>query len=541
MSNEPQTSPPDLNVFFREVTLRICSSLDINEALTNMVAYLSRFIPVDHAGMYYFVEEELALYAVTDPELLDPARTLDRGSLHDTPVIVFEPCEVEQLKKEVKEKIRLSAIEIGNNLSADNPLYDIIRKHFPHLKNHSYMHMFLSVSEDEVGTLTLWAKGMHRFTEHHAELLKSVKDPIAIALSNARRYQHMARLKELLAEDNRAAYRDLERISGNQVIGADFGLRGVMELVYHVAPTTSPVLLLGETGTGKEVIANAIHMSSPRRNLPFIRVQCGAIPESLLDSELFGHEKGAFTGAVNTKRGRFERAEGGTIFLDEIAELTQEAQVKLLRVLQEKEFERLGGSKTMKADVRVIAATHQNLQQRVAEGRFREDLWFRLNVFPIHLPPLRERRQDINALVHFFIERKCREMNLPTPRLAPGVMDLLADYRWPGNVRELQNIIERALILSPGGILQIPPLGQSAASDTPAEESLPPREALALNYITAEHIRRILQWTNGRIEGPGGAAELLQINHGTLRARMKKLGIPFGKKAGPYTGYNRDA
>ncbi|MDD2237761.1 MAG: sigma 54-interacting transcriptional regulator [Kiritimatiellae bacterium] len=533
MSYDSNMTPLERNEFFREVTLRICSSLDINEALKGTVAYLQNHIPMDHAGMYYFVEEELALYAVTDPLLADPEHTIDRNTLHDTPFIVFEPSEIEQLKKNVEEKIRHSETEIGNCFSDDNPHYQIVKKHFPHLQNHSYLHLFLTINEDEIGMLTIWAKGENRFTTHHAELLKSVKDPLAIALSNARRYQHMVRLKELLAEDNRAAYRDLERISGNQVIGADFGLRSVMELVYHVAPTSSPVLLLGATGTGKEVIANAIHMSSPRRNQPFIRVQCGAIPESLLDSELFGHEKVAFTGAVHTKRGRFERAEGGTIFLDEIAELTQEAQVKLLRVLQEKEFERLGGSKTMKADVRVIAATHQNLQQRVTEGRFREDLWFRLNVFPIHLPPLRERKQDINALVHFFIERKCREMNLPTPRLDAGVMDRLTAYAWPGNVRELQNIIERALILCQGGDLQIPPLGQSGAA-APAAESRPPRELLALNHVTAEHIRRVLEWTNGRIEGPGGAAELLQINHGTLRARMKKLGIPFGKKAEPF-------
>ncbi len=531
MSNTTLERPPDWNVFFREVTLRICSSLDINEALKNMADYLSRFMPVDHAGMYYFVEEELALYAITDPALMDPERVMDRNSLHDTPLVVFEKGEVDVLKKQVDEKLRHSEIEIGNYFSPDDLHYPIVKKHFPHLMDHSYLQLFLTINEDEIGMLTLWAKGENRFTEEYGRLLKSVKDPIAIALSNARRYQHMVRLKERLAEDNRAAYRDLERISGNQVIGADFGLRSVMELVYHVAPTASPVLLLGETGTGKEVIANAIHLSSPRRNQPFIRVQCGAIPETLLDSELFGHEKGAFTGAVNTKRGRFERAEGGTIFLDEIAELTQEAQVKLLRVLQEKEFERLGGSKTMKADVRVIAATHQNLQQRVTEGRFREDLWFRLNVFPIHLPPLRERRQDINALVHFFIERKCREMNLPVPRLEEGTMDRLTAYHWPGNVRELQNIIERALILSQSGVLQIPPLGWKTPATAPTEERMPPREALALNHVTAEHIRKVLQWTNGRIEGSGGAADLLQINHGTLRARMKKLGIPFGRNA----------
>jgi len=225
-----------------------------------------------------------------------------------------------------------------------------------------------------------------------------------MAMSNARRYQETVRLKNLLAEDNRALFRELEEVSGTRVVGAEFGLRQVMEMVRLVAQSNSPALLLGETGSGKEVIANAIHLTSSRRNGPMIRVQCGAIPETLLDSELFGHEKGSFTGAIARKRGRFERADKGTIFLDEIAELTPEAQVKLLRVLQEKEFERVGGAETIAADVRVIAATHRNLEERVREGRFREDLWFRLNVFPIHIPPLRQRREDIPSLVQYFVE-----------------------------------------------------------------------------------------------------------------------------------------
>ena len=226
---------------------------------------------------------------------------------------------------------------------------------------------------------------------------------------------------------------ELERISGNQVIGAEFGLRQTMEMVRQVAPLNNPILLLGETGTGKEVIANAIHLASPRRDKPMIRVQCGAIPDTLLDSELFGHEKGAFTGAIGLKRGRFERADGGTIFLDEIGELTMDAQVKLLRVLQEHEFERLGGTKTLQADVRVITATNRNLERMVREGRFREDLWYRLNVFPIVLPSLRERREDISSLTTYFINRKAREIGLPeTPQLGPGALAELEAYKLAG-------------------------------------------------------------------------------------------------------------
>jgi transcriptional regulator with GAF, ATPase, and Fis domain len=263
-------------------------------------------------------------------------------------------------------------------------------------------------------------------------------------------------------------------------------------------------------------------------------VQCGAIPETLLDSELFGHEKGAFTGATAQKRGRFERAGQGTIFLDEIAELSPEAQVKLLRVLQEREFERVGGTQTLHTNVRVIAATHRNLEAMCQAGSFREDLWFRLNVFPIRIPPLRDRRQDIPALVQYFIERKSREMNLATiPAPAPGVIEGLMDYHWPGNVRELQNIIERALILSPGKPLQIAPLSNQAGPI--AEQDLCETGHIqSLDEVSVHHIRYVMSRTNGRIEGPGGAAELLQINPGTLRSRMRKLGIPFGRKAEPY-------
>jgi hydrogenase-4 transcriptional activator len=279
-----------------------------------------------------------------------------------------------------------------------------------------------------------------------------------------------------------------------------------MRMVRQVAPLDSPVLLLGETGTGKEVIANAIHYSSPRKDGPFIKVNCGAIPESLLDSELFGHEKGAFTGATSQKRGRFERADKGTIFLDEIGELPAQAQVRLLRVLQTKEIERVGGTTSIPVDVRIISATNRNLQEMIASGRFREDLWFRINVFPIMIPPLRQRREDIPALVHHFVDRISGELQLTErPMLAPGAIERLKAYDcWPGNVRELQNVIERALIQSRGDRLSFEtlstppfPLGHELTGDAGRNRTM-----LSLDEINAQHIRQALEMAGSKTNGP---------------------------------------
>ena len=234
--------------------------------------------------------------------------------------------------------------------------------------------------------LGLIADGLNQYTDEHARLLRLLHEPFAIAMSNALKHQEVIRFKDMLADDNRYLFDELRSVSGDEIIGSDFGLKAVMEMVQQVAPLDSPVLLLGETGTGKEVIANAIHYSSPRKDGPFIKVNCGAIPETLLDSELFGHEKGAFTGAISQRRGRFERADKGTIFLDEIGELPSQAQVRLLHVLQKKEIERVGGTSSIPVDIRIISATHRNLEEMIASGRFREDLWFRLNVFPDHDP-----------------------------------------------------------------------------------------------------------------------------------------------------------
>ena len=306
-----------------------------------------------------------------------------------------------------------------------------------------------------------------------------------------------------------------------------------MEMVRKVAPLESPVLLLGETGAGKGVIASAIHYLSPRRKGPFITVNSGAIPETLIDSELFGHEKGAFTGAIEQKRGRFERANHGTVFLDEIGELPPHAQIRMLRVLQEKEIERVGGTKAIPVDIRIIAATHRNLQDMVREKKFREDLWFRINVFPIRVPPLRERKEDIPSLVYYFINKKMKQLKLPAaPELSAGAIDRLMTYHCPGNVRELENVVERELILNKGEPLTFGLL--AGADEVTPPEILAGRanEPANLDKATALHIQRALQKANGIVHGPGGAAAILGINPSTLRSKMKKLGIPYGRKRG---------
>ncbi len=332
-------------------------------------------------------------------------------------------------------------------------------------------------------------------------------------------------------EENRFLKRELHRLSGDKIIGAEFGLKDVMEKASMASSVESPVLLLGETGVGKDIIANYIHYTSSRHKESFITVNCGAIPDELIDSELFGHEKGAFTGAILQKKGRFERADRGTIFLDEIGELPLSAQVRLLRVFQNREIERVGGTKVIPLDIRIIAATNRNLEEMVKSKMFREDLWFRLSVFPLLIPPLRFRLEDIQALTQHFIERKKMELKLRnTPSLALGALEALMSYDWPGNVRELENVIERAIILHRGNPLCFDDLGLSPIEPVRATSASIKGEKLELDALVKDHIKYVLQLTDGKIHGPGGAGEVLGVNPDTLRYRMRKLGIPFPKK-----------
>lgn len=402
-------------------------------------------------------------------------------------------------------------------------------------KDMSGMVLKVAVDNKRLGVVFFVAKGFNRYTKEHGRLVELLHDPFAIAFANTLHFQEIVRLKDLLLDDNRYLNRQLHQLSGDQIIGSRYGLKYVMEMVRQVAPQASQVLLLGETGVGKEVIANAIHHSSPRASGPLIKVNCGAIPENLIDSELFGHEKGAFTGALSLKRGRFERADKGTLFLDEIGELPLSAQVRLLRVIQNKEIERVGGVEPIPVDVRIIAATHRNLPLMVKQDEFREDLWFRLNVFPITIPPLRQRKSDIPALTNFFIEKKAREMNLQNqPVLAPGALENLQAYNWPGNVRELENIVERTLIQSLSGPADKPlvfrKLQSSITTDLLEEEPITKETPLFLDEVMRCHIEKVLKMTKGQVQGERGAAALLNIHPNTLRNRMKKLGISYGRK-----------
>jgi formate hydrogenlyase transcriptional activator len=304
-----------------------------------------------------------------------------------------------------------------------------------------------------------------------------------------------------------------------QIIGKSPALESVLEQVEQVAPTDSTVLIQGETGTGKELIARAIHNLSARCGRPFIKLNCAAIPFDLLESELFGHERGAFTGAIAQKVGRFELADKGTLFLDEVGDIPPALQPKLLRVLQEQEFERLGSTRTQQVNIRLVAATNRNLAEMVKRNEFRSDLYYRLNVFPIPLPPLRARRDDIPALVGHFVELYSRRMDKPIGHIAPDTMSALTSYPWPGNIRELQNFIERSVIVTSGNVLQ-PPLA-TLQSYTGAESL----GAVTLEDAERDHIRKILEQTRWVVAGPNGAAARLGIKRSTLYFRMQKLGI----------------
>ena len=326
-------------------------------------------------------------------------------------------------------------------------------------------------------------------------------------------------LRDQLAAENDLLREELSSTHDFQeIVGESPALKRTLARVSQVAPTGSTVLLLGETGTGKELLARAIHERGPRSGRTMVKVNCAAIPPSLVESELFGHEKGAFTGALATRIGRFELADGGTLFLDEVGDLGLDVQAKLLRVLQEGELERVGSGQTRKVDVRLVAATNQDLRAAVDGGRFRADLYYRLNVFPVRLPPLRERREDIPLLVWWFVHRRQKEMGRHIEKVPRRTMERLAAYSWPGNVRELENVVERALILSPGTTLQV---DESFGGGEPGSAGA----SQTIESVERAHVAAVLERCGGRVEGPGNAAEVLGLPPSTLRSRMKKLGI----------------
>ena len=394
-----------------------------------------------------------------------------------------------------------------------------------------------------LGTINFASRNPQAFSTLDVELLQQVASQVAIALENVLAFKEIDALKDKLAVEKLYLEEEIRsEFNFEEIVGESSTLRRTLSQVELAAPATTTVLIDGETGTGKELIARAIHNLSPRRERTFVKVNCAAIPAGLLESELFGHERGAFTGALTQKIGRFEFADKGTLFLDEVGDLPLELQPKLLRVLQEQEFERLGSNRTVRVDVRVVAATNQNLESLVAERKFRSDLFYRLNVFPIHIPALRERREDVPLLVRYFVQKMSRRFNKPVEYIPADVMEALTNYSWPGNVRELENLLERAVLLSPGKELRVPVSDLKMSPQLPARALLSAQPA-SLQYQSAaidestssslatldqtqrEHILRALRETRWRIDGPRGAAMLLGMKRTTLQARMRKLGI----------------
>jgi formate hydrogenlyase transcriptional activator len=385
------------------------------------------------------------------------------------------------------------------------------------------------------GTLNLASRRDGAFPDADIEIVQQVAAQVAIAVENALAFKEIDVLKDKLAEEKLYLEEEIRNaFNFEEIVGESAAIRRVLAQVELVAPAGSTVLIQGETGTGKEVIARAVHNLSPRRERTFVKINCAAIPSGLLEAELFGHERGAFTGALSQKIGRFELADRGTLFLDEVGDIPLELQPKLLRVLQEQEFERLGSNRTQRVDVRVVAATNRDLPDLVAERAFRSDLYYRLNVFPIHMPALRERREDVPLLVRYFVQKFSRRLNKTVEYVPAEVMDALVNYAWPGNIRELENLIERAVLLSPGKELRVP-----LAELKPASTMIDPASPFAafstvmptaptvstLEEAERQHILRALRQTEWRIAGPKGAAAILGMKRTTLQARMRKLGI----------------
>jgi transcriptional regulator with GAF, ATPase, and Fis domain len=507
-----------------DVWREVCRHIEIGESVERLGPILVRRLPIDSILI----------------RRLDPARscveTVAWG--HCRPVAAAHT-SVGQVRSPVSAAELEQLAEWCGRRHVLQASSGVIRRRLPGLlPEGSHGHVLagpLMVGDAPAGVLVLFAAARHRTGDDHIELVQALLEPLAVALENDQRLRELVELREALEADKRSLLSRLGRHDiSDSVVGADTGLKPVMEQIELVAPSDVPVLILGETGAGKEVVARAIHERSRRASGPFLRVNCGAIPPDLVDSELFGHEIGSFTGAVGTRKGWFERSDGGTLFLDECGELTPAAQVRLLRILQDGTFERVGGERPLHVNIRIVAATHRDLATMIGDGGFRQDLWYRLAVFPIRLPPLRDRLADIPALAAHFAARAAKRLGMAP--MAPTAEDisLLVAYPWPGNVRELAAVIERAAILGAGHRLDVAlALGHRPrdSAPRPADRSNPGSQAdpdvpfQKLGVAMARHIETALIRTHGRIEGPAGAAALLGINPHTLRARMRKLRV----------------
>ena len=488
-----------------EINNQVVTQLDVNELFRSASASIRKYFANDFTGFWLIDKQSNQLECA----ILDfPG---GKGFLADIPARAVTDQEA--------EKMRTRTAEIWSHQDFDRLRPEVLER----LKAESIAAMAvapLGTSNGPLGLMSMGSKRPNNFGQEDLDILSQISAQISLALDNALAYGRLSASRNRL-EDERLYLESEIRAEYNfeDIVGKSPALRKVLDQIEIVARTGSTVLLRGETGTGKELIARAVHSLSPRRDRTFVRLNCAAIPSGLVESELFGHEKGAFTGALLQKRGRLELADRGTLFLDEIGDISLELQPKLLRALQEQEFERLGSNKTIHVDVRLIAATHRDLSLMIRNNQFREDLFYRLNVFPIEIPPLRERREDIPLLVHYFVSRLSRRMQKRIKSIPKPAMDALSNAAWPGNVRELENFVERAVILTQGDELNVP-LAELKKSS--GRNAIP---VSTFQQAERQAIIEALKAASGRISGAGGTAERLGLKRTTLQNKMRRLNI----------------
>src|SRR5713101_1906862 len=494
-----------------EVNNAMVSKLDLRALLNAISASLRRVIHHEYTSLalYEADKNQMRVLALDFPQ--------GKGLIHEEMLVPLEG----SIAGSAFRTRRPLVLDHAGMEAYDSPTSRLLRDEGVR----SVISMPLITHDRALGTLSLASLRDAAFQQGDVDLLVQVAGQVAIAVENALAFQEIAELRNKLAQEKLYLEDEIRsEMNFEEIVGESPSLRAVLKQVETVAPTDSAVLIQGETGTGKELIARAIHNLSPRREHTFVKVNCAAIPAGLLESELFGHERGAFTGAIAQRIGRFELAHGGTIFLDEVGDIPLELQPKLLRVLQEQEFERLGSVRTIRADARLVAATNRDLAEMVAARTFRSDLYYRLRVFPLVMPPLRERQEDIPTLVRYFVQKYARRMNRAVETIPSETLDLLVRYSWPGNIRELENLIERAVIVSPGPVLRVP-LGELKLPAEPAATG----DLLTLEAAEREHILKALQAANWVLAGPRGAAAKLGMKRTTLQSRMQKLGVSRGR------------
>ena len=494
-----------------EVNNAMVSKLDLRALLNAISASLRRVIHHEYTSLalYEADKNQMRVLALDFPQ--------GKGLIHEEMLVPLEG----SIAGSAFRTRRPLVLDHAGMEAYDSPTSRLLRDEGVR----SVISMPLITHDRALGTLSLASLRDAAFQQGDVDLLVQVAGQVAIAVENALAFQEIAELRNKLAQEKLYLEDEIRsEMNFEEIVGESPSLRAVLKQVETVAPTDSAVLIQGETGTGKELIARAIHNLSPRREHTFVKVNCAAIPAGLLESELFGHERGAFTGAIAQRIGRFELAHGGTIFLDEVGDIPLELQPKLLRVLQEQEFERLGSVRTIRADARLVAATNRDLAEMVAARTFRSDLYYRLRVFPLVMPPLRERQEDIPTLVRYFVQKYARRMNRAVETIPSETLDLLVRYSWPGNIRELENLLERAVIVSPGPVLRVP-LSELKIPAEPAATG----DLLTLEAAEREHILKALQAANWVLAGPRGAAAKLGMKRTTLQSRMQKLGVSRGR------------